>query len=91
MVRYYNSWIETALIENEEGTRSSQSTSIDNGQKESLRTQLNIKDDVEALAPPIKNVVEWPISADTKSISTASTSSTSDEEDIWMYVNKQYV
>lgn len=86
VVRYYNSWIETALIENQEGSVSSKSTSVDTAPKDSFRKQLNIKDDVEALAPPIKNVVEWPVSSDTKSLSIVSSSSSSsdDEEDVWM-------
>lgn len=89
VVRYYNSWIETALIENADSSVSSASVSVATP-KESFRKQLNIKDDVEALAPPIKNVVEWPVSSETKSMSALASSSSSssssddDEEDIWL-------
>lgn len=86
VVRYYNSWIETALIENEECGVSSKSSSLNTAPKESFRKLLNIKDDVEALAPPIKNVVEWPVSSDTKSVSNVSISSSpsDDEDDVFM-------
>lgn len=87
VVRYYNSWIETALIEKGESSISSKSTSVNVTPKDSLRKQLNVLDDVEALAPPIRNVVEWPVSADTKSMSAVSSSTSSDEEedeDVWM-------
>lgn len=84
VVRYYNSWIETALIENDDNTGSSKSTSTAVTSTDSLRKQLNIKDDIEALAPPIKNVVEWPVSADMKSMVAVSSSSSSEDEDVWM-------
>lgn len=85
VVRYYNSWIETALIEDLDSTGSSVTPSTANASKDSLLKHLNIKGDIEALAPPIKNVVEWPVSSDAKSISIESSSSSSDdEEDIWM-------
>lgn len=86
VVRYYNSWIETALTENQEGSASSKSTSAETVSKDSFRNQLNIKDDVEALAPPIKNVVEWPVSSDTKPLSIVSSSSDSSdvEDNVWM-------
>lgn len=88
VVRYYNSWIETALIDNEDSSvGSSKSASVVVATpKDSFRKLLNVKDDVEALAPPIKNVVEWPVSSDTKSMSVVSSSSSSDDEedDVWM-------
>lgn len=85
VVRYYNSWIETALIENEDGSVDS-SAMVASPSKDSFRKQLNVKDDVEALAPPIRNVVEWPVSSDTKSMSVVSSSSSSDDEedDVWL-------
>ncbi|XP_025831674.1 eIF-2-alpha kinase GCN2 [Agrilus planipennis] len=81
VVRYYNAWIESAILQ-EETDRSNTSSdgTIFNIPRVVKPKELTFKNDVEMLAPPIKNV-EWSISYDGKSHANAVNSSSSSDED----------
>lgn len=87
VVRYYNSWIESAIIDNdiEEVSESSSSTSQKVHHKK--QNELSFWNDVELLAPPVKDV-EWSVSYESKSKchtenDESSEDESSDEED-WL-------
>ncbi|KRT79635.1 protein kinase [Oryctes borbonicus] len=96
VVRYYNSWIESAIIEYEDSNCSTVDTSsvaTPAVRKALYKKELTINDnDIELLAPPIKDV-EWSISyrgksksiKESESISSSSDeeSSTDDDDDDW--------
>ncbi|KAJ8980157.1 hypothetical protein NQ317_014652, partial [Molorchus minor] len=86
VVRYYNSWIETATIK-EEIDSSSNSSSVEQKRPKVIRRdEFTLNDhNIEALAPPIKNV-EVSITYDSKSQAAFDGSSddeSSDEDEAW--------
>ncbi|KAJ8925528.1 hypothetical protein NQ315_009367 [Exocentrus adspersus] len=79
VVRYYNSWIETTTIKEE----IDDGTSINSGEEKAAlirKDELTINDDIERLAPPLKNV-EVSITYDSKSQAPFKSSSDEDSSD----------
>lgn len=87
VVRYYNSWIESAMIDNndiDEESSGSNTKTDDKPPKTLKKIELSLGNDIERLAPPIRDV-EWSVSYDSKSNKKANsnieTSSSSDDDD----------
>ncbi|XP_071963594.1 eIF-2-alpha kinase GCN2-like [Antedon mediterranea] len=87
VVRYYNSWIETAeeqltTDESETGTSSNTDDIVKNFDIEE-RNSLNISDNIEQLAPKVGNLnsYEWSTSYDNPSMPHQETSSSEEEDD----------
>ncbi|XP_033124847.1 eIF-2-alpha kinase GCN2-like [Anneissia japonica] len=86
VVRYYNSWIETAeeqITTDESETGTSSNTDEAKLQDLDNKNSLNISDDIEKLAPKVGNLnsYEWSTSYDNPSIYPQEESSSDDEEE----------
>ncbi|CAH1116543.1 unnamed protein product [Phaedon cochleariae] len=86
VVRYYNSWIETTTIKEDEDA-SSNDSSIPKEKRPVVvrKDEFTLNDDIELHAPPMKNV-EVSITYDSKSQSayaSGSLNESSDEEESW--------
>ncbi|CAH0551983.1 unnamed protein product [Brassicogethes aeneus] len=87
VVRYYNSWIETTTIKSDD-TDSSENTFSEkldfNVPRIVKKDEFTINDNIEDLAPPIKNV-EVSVTYDSKSqrVFDSSDDESSDDEGIW--------
>ncbi|KAK5647909.1 hypothetical protein RI129_002801 [Pyrocoelia pectoralis] len=84
VVRYYNAWIESATIEEDSNCSSkTDSSSITNLPKIIHKKELTFNNDVEMLAPPLKDV-EWSISYESKSKpGVVDDESSDDDEEDW--------
>ncbi|KAK7862324.1 hypothetical protein R5R35_005220 [Gryllus longicercus] len=84
VVRYYNSWIESATIEMPTNTDQvdGSSRSIYEGKKDVKQVTVNFLDGITKLAPPGQDVaVEWSVSESSALPETDSSDDSSDEED----------
>ncbi|KAK4885013.1 hypothetical protein RN001_001284 [Aquatica leii] len=82
VVRYYNAWIETAIIDVDEdaSSKTTSSSNVSNFPKIIHKKELTFNNDIEILAPPLKDV-EWSISYESKSKPGALTEESSDDDD----------
>ncbi|XP_030764956.1 eIF-2-alpha kinase GCN2 [Sitophilus oryzae] len=84
VVRYYNSWIETTTVKGdaeENSSFSATTTETDQRMPKVVRKDdFTLNDDIERLAPPMKNV-EISITYDSKSQAPYDESSSSDDDD----------
>ncbi|KAF5298737.1 hypothetical protein FQR65_LT09606 [Abscondita terminalis] len=82
VVRYYNAWIESAIIDVDDDTSSKTTTSsnVSNLPRVIRQKELTFNNDIEMLAPPLKDV-EWSISYESKSKPCALTEDSSDDDD----------
>ncbi|XP_031334945.1 eIF-2-alpha kinase GCN2 isoform X2 [Photinus pyralis] len=81
VVRYYNAWIESATIDDDTPPSSrTDSSNVTNLPKTVHKDELTFKNDVEMLAPPLKDV-EWSISYESKSKPGVVDDESSDDDD----------
>ncbi|CAG9859480.1 unnamed protein product [Phyllotreta striolata] len=78
VVRYFNSWVETTTIKEDLDSTGSIVSTEENVPKIVKKTEFTINDDIEALAPPIKNVE---VSTKYESKSQAAYESSSSDDD----------
>ncbi|KAF5288488.1 hypothetical protein FQA39_LY15417 [Lamprigera yunnana] len=81
VVRYYNAWIESAIIDvDKDISEKTISSSVSTFPKLANKKELTFNNDVEMLAPPLKDV-EWSISYESKSKPGNITEESSDDDD----------
>ncbi|XP_056630081.1 eIF-2-alpha kinase GCN2 [Diorhabda sublineata] len=85
VVRYFNSWIETTTIKDDLDTSSSTITTEERIPKVIRKEEFTLNDNIEALAPSLKNV-EVSITYDSKSQAqyiSSSDDESSDDDEAW--------